>query len=142
MSLLAQPQTFDDSFVTVSATASVAVATIELPAVRERQAMIMQHRLVELAEQSRGRLAVGFTQVGDMTSACINALIEVNRHCRRLGGKLVIFGLTRALVRLFASTGLDRVLTVAPDTDAALRAFAPQNRARWSLFRGRTNDAA
>jgi anti-anti-sigma factor len=68
-----------------------------------------------------------------MTSAAINALIEVSSACRGVGGRLVIFGLQRPLRKVFADTGLDRILTVAADADAALRLFNP--RPRWSLFR-------
>jgi anti-anti-sigma factor len=133
MSLLAKMKTYDDSFVTVAATTHVAVASIDLPSVRERQAAIMRERLGELLRQCRGRLAVGFVPVEDMTSACINALIEVSNDCRRSGGRLVIFGLQPPLRKVFASTGLDRILTVTPDAESALRLFEP--RSRWSIFR-------
>jgi anti-anti-sigma factor len=142
MSLLATPKTYDDSFVAVTATARVAVASVELRSVRERQASILRQRLSELCGQSGGRLAVGFTDVQDMTTACINALIEVSAECRGAGGQLVVFGLASPLRKLFASTGLDRVLTVAPDAAAALRVFAPEPRPRWSLFRSRSRSAA
>ena len=132
MSILATPKTYDDSFVSVTATTHVAVASIALPSVRERQATIMRERLAELAGQCHGRLAVGFTEVTDMTSAAINALIEVSGVCRSLGGRLVIFGLDTPLRTVFRSTGLDKLLTVAADADAALRLFNP--RPRWSLF--------
>ncbi|MCC6660508.1 MAG: STAS domain-containing protein [Phycisphaerales bacterium] len=132
MSILATPKASDDSFVSVAATTHVAVASIELPSVRERQAAIMQERLTDLAAQCHGRLAVGFTEVTDMTSAAINALVEVSGACRARGGSLVIFGLARPLRKVFASTGLDKLLTVAADADAALRLFNP--RPRWSLF--------
>lgn len=132
MSILATPKTYDDSFVSVAATTHVAVVSIELPSLRERQAVIMEERLMELAGQCQGRLAVGFSQVTDMTSAAINALIAVSSACRGAGGRLVIFGLDRPLRKVFASTGLDKLLTVAADADAALRLFNP--RPRWSLF--------
>ncbi len=124
----------DEALISISATANVAVATIDVPAVRERQATILRQRLAELAGRSGGRLVVSMHQVTDMTSACIIALIQVGDECRARGGRLVVTGLSRRLRRVFRSARIQQAVTVSRTAEEALRCFDRARRGRWSLF--------
>ena len=130
----------DQGFVLVDTVDGVAVAGIGLPSLRERQAVMMLDKLRQVAGRHGGRLAVSLTEVIDLNSACINALVEVHRHCRELGGQIVVFGLRPQLRKLFHTTGIDKILPVADDCEQAVKVFARAG--RWSPFRKRGRDAA
>jgi anti-anti-sigma factor len=122
---------------------AVAVVFLAMPCIRDHQACMIEQRLRGIAERSGGRLAVSMSEVEDITSAGINAMIVVHTLCRSLGGHLALFGLTRELRRLFKLTHLDRAIVLADDAQVAIHSFDTGHRRRWSL-RGRSagRDAA
>jgi anti-anti-sigma regulatory factor len=124
----------------------VAVVYIAMPCLRDHQASLLEQRLRCIAESTGGRLAVSLSEVTNLNSATINALIVVHNHCRNLGnhgaggagggGHLALFALSRELHRLFKVTHLDRTIPLADDVKGALQSFESGHRRRWSL-RGR-----
>lgn len=122
----------DDGLITIRGMDSVAVAFIAIPSVREHQANMMQERLTGLADRTRGRLAVSLADVGDMTSAGLNALVAVHTRCKELGGHLALFGLNRDIQKLLKVTKLERTLIVAETAHEAVRSFhEPPRRSIW-----------
>jgi anti-anti-sigma regulatory factor len=113
----------------------VAVVFLAMSCIRDHQAGMLEHRLRGTAEQAGGRMAVSFSEVQDITSAGINALLAVHACCRELGGHLAVFGLCRELRRLFRLTHLDRAIIITDDAAGALRSFEAGHRRRWSLRR-------
>lgn len=123
MSPLSRHLLEDGSLVTVSIVNGVTIVKISCPSVRQRQVVILEECLFEVADTSGGQLAVCLSGVAEFSSALINALIAVDRHCASMGGKLVIYGLTRQVRRLLRTTHLDKTLCIADSSEDALAAF-------------------
>lgn len=124
----------DDGVITIRGMDSVALAFVAIPSIREHQAGIIQERLTGLAERSRGRLAVSMAEVGDMTSAGLNALVAVHTRCKELGGHLALFGMSKELQRLIKVTRLERTIVLAETAHEAVRSFeAPARKSMWKL---------
>jgi anti-anti-sigma factor len=113
----------DDGLITIRGMDSVAVAFIAIPSIREHQAQLVQERLTGLADRTKGRVAVSLADVGDMTSAGLNAMVAVHGRCKDLGGHLAIFALSREVQRLFKVTKLDRALVIAETAHEAVQSF-------------------
>jgi anti-sigma B factor antagonist len=113
----------DDGLIAVRGMDSVALAFITIPSIREHQATIVQERLIGLAERSKGRVAVSMSDVGDMSSAGINAMVAINNRCTELGGRLALFGLSREIRKMFKVTKLDRAIVIAETAHEAVRSF-------------------
>jgi anti-anti-sigma factor len=126
---LTGPSGMDDGVITVRGMDSVALAFLGMQTIREHQASIMQERLLGLADRARGRIAVCMSEVADMTSAGINALVAVNARCRDLGGHLALFALGRELKKMIRVTKLDRAIIIVDTAHEAVRSFeAPPRR--------------
>lgn len=124
----------------VTMTEHAAVVHVGMTSIRDRQSQLLQERLLGVVEHAQGRVAVSMADVVDVTSACINALVVVSQRCRALGGRLVVFGLSDDLCKLFRLTRLDRLITLANHGQDALKHFEPHAAGRgigaW-LRRGR-----
>jgi anti-anti-sigma factor len=94
---------------------SAGVAVIGLPSVRERQAMLMRESLSDIAKRYEGRLLIGLTEVTSLSAAAIADLVMLSGACRRMGGKLVLFGVSRHILDSIRSAGLHRSLDIASD---------------------------
>jgi anti-anti-sigma factor len=124
----------EDGLITVAAMDAVALVFIEMATIRERQAEIIQEKLLAVAESCKGRIAVSMAEVGVLTSAGVNALVAVQARCESLGGHLALFALSKDLKRMLKVTKLDRTLVIAENAGEAMRSFstAPSRR---RLFR-------
>lgn len=133
------PDGAESACISVTMTERCAIVGVAMPSIRDRQAQILQDRLIGVADHAEGRVAVSMEEVVDVTSACINTLVVVSQRCAAMDGKLVIFGLSRELERLFKITRLDKLLTVARGRDDATAHFDAQRQGAglWSK-RGRS----
>lgn len=129
----------EETQVPIGPGASVGLIFLAMPCIREHQALIIQDRLRGIADRCQGRLAVSLAEVDDITSAGVNALVVVHTHCRKVGGHLALFGLSREIQRLFKLTHLDRTMVVTDDSQSAVQSFTAPQRKRWSLM-GRSAD--
>lgn len=102
----------------------VADTVVVCPKVGEREAEIVQQELTAAGERHRWHLMVDFTQVTFLTSVGLGVLVTLLQRSRKNGGRLVLFGIRRELMDLLKITHLDRVLTIVPDRDAAIRAMS------------------
>jgi anti-anti-sigma factor len=125
----------DDGLITFGGMESVALAFVAIPSVREHQATLVRERLLSLVDRAKGRMAVSLEDVGDMTSAGMNALVAVHARCKELGGHLVLFGMSKELRRMFKVTKLDREIVIVDTAHEAVRSFETQEPKRrfWSL---------
>lgn len=135
------PDGAESACISVTVTDRCAIVGVSMPSIRDRQSQILQDRLLGVAEHAQGRVAVSLEEVVDVTSACINALVVVSQRCEALGGKLVIFGLSRELERLFRITRLDRLLVVARSRDDATSQFDTERQGS-GFWAKRTRNAA
>jgi anti-anti-sigma factor len=136
----------EDGLISVASKGDVTLVFIAMPMVRDRQAEIIQDKLIAIANGGLGKVAVSLSDVAVMTSAGVNALVAAHARCEALGGHLALFALSADLKRLFKVTKLDRKLVIAENAGEAVRSFSP--RPRRGFFRsafswGRQNkDAA
>lgn len=114
----------------ISVRSGVTFVVIQAASVRERQAQLVAEDLHRAADAGGGRVAVCLSDVTDLCTALINVLMTAAHRCRAMGGRLVVFGLSRELVDLFRSTGLDKRITLARDCAHALRRMQPRESAR------------
>jgi anti-sigma B factor antagonist len=71
-------------------------------------------QLAESMDALAGLVVVDLADVTFIDSTGLSVLLREHRRLDDSGGRLVLRGLTSATVRLFAETGLDRVLRVEP----------------------------
>lgn len=98
----------------------VMLVTPLIESIRERQAMVLEKQILDLALRCRGHLAIDHVRVNDFTCAWINSLISLTERSQKLGGRLAIFGLTLAGEEMLRETGLHRKLHIARSRAAAL----------------------
>jgi len=116
--------------VEITRPADPTVVRVRTAAVREVQAIALEETLSSIAAAASGRLVVDLEPVQQLTSAGVNALVNVRQRCVALGGMLVLCGLSRDLVDLFKVTGLDRTLRIASHRDDAIMLFAGRKKTR------------
>lgn len=114
----------------ISVRSGVTFVVVQAASVRERQAQLVADDLNRAADAGGGRVAVCLSDVTDLCTALINVLLSAEEHCRALGGRLVVFGLSRELSDLFRSTGLDKRITLARDCTHAIKRMQPREPAR------------
>lgn len=74
-----------------------------------------------VAERSERQFVVDFQGVTFMVTPAVNALLQANRQVKERGGRLAVCGLNANIQRVFTLMKLDRVLTIEPTREAALR---------------------
>lgn len=117
----------EDSFLTINMVAGVAVVDVECQVIRERQASILASRLARLAEEHHGQIAVCLRSVRQLSLATLRDLIEADRLCRSLGGRLAVFSMPVHIQHQLRETGLLKKLNLQRDAAAAVR-FAQRRR--------------
>jgi anti-sigma B factor antagonist len=71
------------------------------------------HKLIDaVLAAGRKRIAIDFSEVDLLPSACLGKLCRLNKSLQDAGGQLVVCGLSENLLNVFEITGLDRVLTI------------------------------
>ncbi len=71
------------------------------------------HKLIDgVLAAGHKRLAIDFSDVDLLPSACLGKLCRLNKSLQDAGGQLVLCGLSPNLHNVFEITGLDRVLTI------------------------------
>jgi anti-anti-sigma factor len=78
-------------------------------------------RVISAATRSGARmLVVDLSRTGLVDSTTLGVLLHAHTACREAGCVLVLSGAPRIVARSMSLTGLDRVLTLAPDVETAL----------------------
>jgi anti-anti-sigma factor len=123
-----------DTVFSFSRQGDAAVVTLACPAVRDWQASVLSTYLSDIVERNRGRtLVVDVAGVAKFSCAWINALITLTERATRMGGQLVVVGLSRDSRRLLKSTGLSRRLHLAGSPAEALAMKQDATVAPWRL---------
>ena len=130
----------DLDVITVTAMQSVAMVFFGMKEVRERQADLIQDKLIGVARGTQGRVAVSLAEVSVLTSSCINALVAVHGACQQLGGHLTLFALSEDLKRMIHVTKLDRTLVVVANAQEAIHSYESRRRGILSALGWGRND--
>ncbi|MEM1166293.1 MAG: STAS domain-containing protein [Planctomycetota bacterium] len=109
------------SIVSTELVEGVTIARVHCPAVREREAGVIQGEVIAAAAESSSRVAIDFSRVTMLPSVGLGMLISLSNACRKSGGKLALFGLDENLTQLLRLSNLDRLLIVTPDQKKAIK---------------------
>lgn len=90
----------------------------------EREAQVLEKELVGCIESRGWRAAIDMGEVGMLASVGLGSLLNLHKACAAGKGKLVLFNVRPEIVQVMKLTHLDRVLTLAPTREAALKAIA------------------
>ncbi|QNN21390.1 STAS domain-containing protein [Planctomycetales bacterium ZRK34] len=82
----------------------------------------LRQDLIQLTEQTPGRLVVDMTEVPYMDSSGVATLVEALQRQRKHNGKMVLCGLQPKVLSIFEIARLDMVFTIVEDLDAAKNA--------------------
>jgi anti-sigma B factor antagonist len=85
----------------------------------------LRSMLVEPLSRGRGRVVLDLTDVGFMDSSTLGVLVSVHKQANALRAAFSLVSAHSDFQRLFAITGLDRVLRTFRSVDEALAADAP-----------------
>ncbi|MEM1423738.1 MAG: STAS domain-containing protein [Planctomycetota bacterium] len=99
------------------------IARIGCPHVGQREAPILQDEILAEADAHGHRVAIDFSQVTMLGSLGLGALITLTKTCKSNKGQLVIFGIDDMIRELIKMSRLDRILTIAGDEAAAIKAM-------------------
>jgi anti-anti-sigma factor len=123
-----------DTVFSFSRQGDAAVVTLACPAVREWETSVLSSYLSDIVERNRGRtLVIDVAGVAQFSCAWINALIGLTDRVARMGGQMVVVGLSRDARRLLKSTGLTRRLHLAGSQAEALSWTGDSEIAPWRL---------
>jgi len=78
-------------------------------------------RLVD--ELGRKKVLLNFSNVEFMSSAALGKLIRLHQRLHSLGGKLILCGISKAILEIFEITKLDKMLTIVKEENTALNSF-------------------
>ena len=96
----------------------------------------LRSAMLEAASCGNGTLVVDMTQTRFCDSSGLHALFEAHARAQAQGGELLLAGVSPAVLRVFALTGLSTIFTHLPSLDEALaRATVHSQNGR-----GRTED--
>ena len=78
-------------------------------------------RLVD--ELGRRKVLLNFSNVQYMSSAALGKLIRLHQQLHKLGGKLILCGISKDLYDVFTITKLDKMLKIVKDEQTGLASF-------------------
>lgn len=129
-----------DTMFTLSQVGDIAVLGITCPALLDDQAAALAPSMRDIALQSGGRMLIDLAGVGRFSCAWINALIELTRTCRNMGGELIVVNVQSKAKQLLRSSELDRHLHLGSSRAAAFQALGHSVVAPWRLAIARLLD--
>jgi anti-anti-sigma factor len=100
-----------------------AMVKVRPRSLREHQAALLREELADVVARSGGRMLLRFPEGAEVSAGALSELIAASRRCEEIGGRMFVVGLSRTMLRLIRSTGLDRYLRLARDTADAMRHF-------------------
>jgi anti-sigma B factor antagonist len=80
--------------------------------------------MAEAKANAPAKMIVNFSRVKRLSSASLGAFIRLNANIENAGGKLALCRLIPVLQQLFLITKLDKIFSICPDEDAALKALS------------------
>jgi anti-anti-sigma factor len=82
--------------------------------------MVKQAATKAITDDGYRRLVLDLSQVSFMDSSGLHAIVDAQRAMQAAGGQVKVVNGSPSLARIFELTGLNRLLTVVPDREAAL----------------------
>lgn len=111
----------DSSFTKSEQVGKAVVVTILAAQVGDRESHIIQEEIHTAAEPAGWRVAIDMSQVTFLASAGLGALVSTHNAARAGKGKLAVCNVAPDLMQMLKLTNLDKLFTIKPDRDAALK---------------------
>ena len=86
--------------------------------------LMLRQTIRNLVEGGRTRIILNFSEVNSMDSAGVGELAGAYKLVKSTGGELKFLNPTKKVHRILVITGLDKVLEVYTDEQAAIRSFS------------------
>ena len=119
----------DCGLMSVRDAGGIGVITLRFGDVREHQAQLLEPNLRDAATSFGGRLVIDNRAIGNFGSAWVNTLLALSRQCTRMGGALILAGLSRPAMQFLRQSGLARSFQVADTPEQGVGMFnAPGSR--------------
>lgn len=112
------------TFIKTEMDSGVVVARLLCEKVAERESQVLQAELSAAATPHKWKLALDCAEVMLLASVGLGMLVTLNKNAKAGGGKLAVFNLSKELMEVLKLTRLERVLLIAKDRAAAIKAVA------------------
>lgn len=113
-----------DSFVAFQTVGPALVAKLEREKFGEYEAPVVQRELESHAANTQWRVVIDLSDVRLVASAGLGAFVNLNSTCKKKGGKFALCNLDENLREVFELTRLHKLLTIAKDREAAVKAVS------------------
>ena len=114
----------DSTFVFTEVVNGRLVARLKCEKIAERESSIISGELATEAGKHAWKIALDMEEGMLLASVGLGSLVTLNKNCKANAGKMVVFGLGAELFEVLKITRLDRVITIAKDRDAAIKALS------------------
>lgn len=112
------------SFVNTSITGGVLVGRLDREKIGEYESPVIRGEIEAAAAKTAWKVVLDLSEVRMVASAGLGLFVTLNKTCKDKGGKFAICNLDETLAQVFEMTKLHRVMTIAPTTEAAVKAVS------------------
>ncbi len=90
----------------------------------DRETQIIQDELAAAAEPAGWRVAIDLSKVVFLPSAGLGMLVAIHNNAKSSKGKVAVFGVADDLMKMLKITHLDKLFSIKPDREAAIKAVS------------------
>ncbi|MGP1272088.1 MAG: STAS domain-containing protein [Phycisphaerales bacterium] len=111
----------ESSFIRAERVGNAVVIEILSEQIGDRESQIIQAEIAAVAEPVGWRLAIDMTRVAFLASAGLGTLVSAHNAAKAAKGKMAVCHIAPDLMKMLELTRLDRLFTIKPDRDAAIK---------------------
>lgn len=112
------------SFLHTERAGGAVLAQILCEHIGDRETQIIQDELTAAAGPAGWRVAIDLSKVTFLPSAGLGMLVAIHNNAKSSKGKLAVFGVADDLMKMLKITHLDKLFSIKPDREAALKAVS------------------
>lgn len=100
------------------------VAKILCEHIGDRETQIIQDEMAAAAAPAGWRVAIDLSKVVFLPSAGLGMLVAIHNSAKSSKGKVAVFGVADDLMKMLKITHLDKLFSIKPDREAAIKAVS------------------
>lgn len=100
------------------------VAKILCEQIGDRETQIIQDEMAAAAAPAGWRVAIDLSKVVFLPSAGLGMLVAIHNSAKSSKGKVAVFGVADDLMKMLKITHLDKLFSIKPDREAAIKAVS------------------